>query len=170
MASLQGTRPEACLEKHLVKRPLDKYHLDTRTRTFFSTFAKLDIRKKLLFVNVKTVLVFAIMNAHVASVSLFGQKIVQTISHFLVIEKKIVPSETQHFFSSTLTAFMMVQAKLNIPSTLNIDLILWHTQLIVCAENFKSWFKSWVFPFTFQAYILLHTLNCMCDSLFKFHI
>ena len=51
--------------------------------------------------------------------------------------------------------------KLYIPSTLNIDLILWHTQLIVCAENVKSWYKSWVFPFTFQAYILPHTLNCM---------
>ena len=49
-----------------------------------------------------------------------------------------------------------------IQSTLNIDLILWHTQLIVCAENVKSWFKSWVFPFTFQAYILPNTLNCMC--------
>ena len=61
-------------------------------------------------------------------------------------------------------------AKLYIPSTLNIGLTLWHTQLIVCAENVKSWFKSWVSPFTFQAYILLHTLNCMCDSLFKFHI
>ena len=47
--------------------------------------------------------------------------------------------------------------KLYIPSTLNIDLILWHTQLNVCAENVKSW----VFPFTFQAYILPHTLNCM---------
>ena len=23
---------------------------------------------------------------------------------------------------------------------------MWHTQLIVCAENVKSWFKSWVFP------------------------
>ena len=46
---------------------------------------------------------------------------------------------------------------------------MWHTQLIVCAENVKSWFKSWVFPFTFQAYILPHTLNCMCVSLFKFH-
>ena len=57
-----------------------------------------------------------------------------------------------------------------IPSTLNIKLIQWHTQLIVCAENDKSWFKSWVFPFTFQAYILPHTLNCMCVSLFKFHI
>ena len=43
---------------------------------------------------------------------------------------------------------------LHIPSTLNIDLILWHTQLIVCAENVKSWFKSWVFLFTSQAYIL----------------
>ena len=60
--------------------------------------------------------------------------------------------------------------KLYIPSTLNIDLILWHTQLIVCAENVKSWFKSLVFPLTFQAYILPHTLNCMCVSLFKFHI
>ena len=34
-----------------------------------------------------------------------------------------------------------LQPKLYIPSTLN-DLILWHTQLIVCAENVKSWFKS----------------------------
>ena len=32
--------------------------------------------------------------------------------------------------------------KLYIPSTLNIDHLLWHTQLIVCAENVKSWFKS----------------------------
>ena len=51
--------------------------------------------------------------------------------------------------------------KLYIPSTLNIDLILWHTQLIVCAENVKSWFKSWVISFTFQAYILPHTLQFM---------
>ena len=48
--------------------------------------------------------------------------------------------------------------------------ILWHTQLIVCAENVKSWFKLWVFPFTFQAYILPHTLNCKWVSLSKFHI
>ena len=41
---------------------------------------------------------------------------------------------------------LMKQAKFYIPSTLNIDLILWHTQ-------------SWVFPFTFQAYILPHKLN-----------
>ena len=49
--------------------------------------------------------------------------------------------------------------KLYIPSTLNIDLILCHTQLIARAENVKSWFKSWVSPFTFQAYILPNTLN-----------
>ena len=60
--------------------------------------------------------------------------------------------------------------KLYIPSTLNMDLILWHTKLIVCAENVKSWFKSWFFPFTFQAYTLPHTLNCMCVGLFEFHI
>ena len=48
--------------------------------------------------------------------------------------------------------FFDLGSKLYIPSTLNIDLILWHTQLIVCAENVKSWFKSWVFPFTIQAY------------------
>ena len=46
-------------------------------------------------------------------------------------------------------AVVNLGTKLYIPSTLNIDLILWHTQLIVCAENVKSWFKSWVFPFTF---------------------
>ena len=60
--------------------------------------------------------------------------------------------------------------KLYTPSILNIGLILWHTHLIVCAENVKSWFKSWVFPFTFQAYTLPHKLYCMCVSLFKFHI
>ena len=44
--------------------------------------------------------------------------------------------------------FFMCWTKLYIPSTLNIDLILWHTQLIVCVENVKSWFKSWVFFFS----------------------
>ena len=67
-------------------------------------------------------------------------------------------------------SFLPAVKVLYIPSTLNIDPILWHTQLIVCADNVKSWFKSWVFPFTFQAYILPHTLNCMSVSLFKFHI
>ena len=78
----------------------------------------------------------------------------------------LLPQESQF---PILPAFLVL-SKLYIPSTLNIDLILWHTQLTVCAENVKSWFKSWVFPFTFQAYILPHTLICMCVSLFKFHI
>ena len=30
--------------------------------------------------------------------------------------------------------------------------------------------QSWVFSFTFQAYTLPHTLNCICVSLFKFQI
>ena len=68
------------------------------------------------------------------------------------------------------TKISALASKLYTPSTLNIDLIQWHTQLIVCVENVKSWFKSWVFPFNFQAYILPHTLNCMCVGLFKFHI
>ena len=62
---------------------------------------------------------------------------------------------------------LVVAPKLYIPSTLNIDLILWSTQLIVCAENVKSWFKSWGFPFTFQAYILPHTLNCTLITLLR---
>merc|ERR1712051_820895 len=53
----------------------------------------------------------------------------------------------------------MVIPKLCMPSTLNINLILWHTKL-------RSWFKSWVISFTFQAYTLPHKLNCICVSLF----
>ena len=55
-----------------------------------------------------------------------------------------------------------------ISSTLNIDLILWHTQQIVCAENVKSWFKLWVFHFTFQAYALPHTFNCIVYALYMY--
>ena len=55
----------------------------------------------------------------------------------------------------------ILAAKLYIPGTLNIDLILWHTQLILCAENVKSWLKSWVIHFTFQTYTQPNTLNCM---------
>ena len=90
-------------------------------------------------------------------------------------EKYIVCSDVLHKSSkpleSTVHLFKWTSvSKLYISSTVNIDLILWHTQLIVCAENVKSWFKSWDFPFTFQAYILPHTLDCLCVSLFKFHI
>ena len=77
--------------------------------------------------------------------------------------KKIVPSETQHFFSSTLTAFMMVQAKLNIPSTLNIDTILWLTQLIGCAVKCEIMVQIMGYLFHFISL-------CMCISFFKFQI
>ena len=60
----------------------------------------------------------------------------------------------------------MVPQKLYIPSILNIDFILWHTKLIAYAVK---WFKSWVISFTFQAYTLPHTLNCIWFSLFEFH-
>ena len=66
------------------------------------------------------------------------------------------------FFSFLFCFFFVQNTKLYIPSTPNIDLILWHTQLIMCAENVKSWFKSWVISFTFQAYFLPHTLHCIC--------
>ena len=85
-----------------------------------------------------------------------------SLSHFLDGYRE--SSLLQFFFSSPLLQSYIYQG------TLNIDPVLWRTQLIVCAENVKSWFKSWVFPFTFQAYIQPHTLNCMCVSLFKFHI
>ena len=45
----------------------------------------------------------------------------------------------QNIFSSNI---VVSTPKLYIPSTLNIDLLLWHKKLIVCAENLKSWFKS----------------------------
>ena len=56
---------------------------------------------------------------------------------------------------------LMLSAKLYIPSTLNIDFILWHTQLNVCAENVKSW----VFYFTFQAYTLPHGLRTPSEEI-----
>ena len=75
---------------------------------------------------------------------------------------------------SSFARLSFLRPKIYIPSTLNIDLILWHTQLNVCAENvkswFKSWFKSWLNSFFFRAYTQPQTLNCICDSLFAFHI
>ena len=63
----------------------------------------------------------------------------------------------------TFFLYINVCNNLYIPNTLNIDLIL-------CAENVKSWIKSWVIYFTFQGYTLPHTLNCICVSQFEFHI
>ena len=69
---------------------------------------------------------------------------------------------------NALIYFLIKQSYTYIPSTLNVDLILWHTQLIVCAKNIKSW----VIHFTFQAYTMpwLCPINwIVCVSLFEFH-
>ena len=51
------------------------------------------------------------------------------------------------------TTKVNIAPSLYIPSTLNTDYLLWHTQLIVCAVKIiKSWFKSWVIIFTFQVF------------------
>ena len=51
-------------------------------------------------------------------------------------------------------------------STLNIDLILWHTQLNLSAKMLNHGLNP--FFFTLQAYILPHTLSCMFVSIFEF--
>ena len=76
--------------------------------------------------------------------------------------EKVIRFKENNPLKSQIFAFIQ-NTKLYIPNTLNIDLILWHTQLIVCR---KCWIMG--FPFTFQAYILPHTLNCMCVSLLDF--
>ena len=53
----------------------------------------------------------------------------------------IVCMSDQPFVRGSIVRNFNRESKLYIPSTLNIDLILWHTQLIVCAENVRSWFK-----------------------------
>ena len=58
--------------------------------------------------------------------------------------------------------------KLYVPSTPNINIILWHTQLIVCAENVTSRFKYGFFLSLFKLISCpICTLNCMSVSLFK---
>ena len=56
---------------------------------------------------------------------------------------RLIPTIQSNLFQSK----FIFMSKLYIPSTLNIDLILW---------------QSWVIHFTFQAYTLPHTLNCIC--------
>ena len=60
------------------------------------------------------------------------------------------------------------KAKLQIPSPLNIDLILWQKMLNHCLNHgvFLSLFKLISCP----TGLLPHTLNYMCLSLSKFHI
>ena len=55
--------------------------------------------------------------------------------------------------------------KFYIPSTLNIDLLLWHTQLIVCAENVKSWFKHRFFLSLFKRISCPYTELYLCKPI-----
>ena len=59
-------------------------------------------------------------------------------------------------------------SKLYTPSTLNIDFIQWHAQLIVCAVEWITHDLIHDFYFTFQAYALPNTLNGIRVSLFRF--
>ena len=70
-----------------------------------------------------------------------------------------------HYFYQKLSLY----AKLSTPSTLNIDFIQWHTQLIMCAVKWITHDLIHDFHFTFQAYALPHTLNGICVGLFKFY-
>ena len=62
--------------------------------------------------------------------SLYLQYIIKhTLKGIILNEKKMLMKK--HSFRLGLEIY----PKLYIPSTLNIDLIMWHKQLIVCAEN-----------------------------------
>ena len=64
------------------------------------------------------------------------------------------------------------ESKIYIPSTLEL---LWRTQLAytidcVCSKMSNHGLNHGLLLFTFQPYNLPHTLNCICVSLFEFHI
>ena len=64
--------------------------------------------------------------------------------NFLIIDRKAT-----HDWMAAIFLYLCIlgpSPKLYIPSNLDIDLILWHTQLIVFEVK---WFKSWVISFTF---------------------
>ena len=63
-----------------------------------------------------------------------------------IIEYNFLRGEPSISYFEILISVILYQYQ----STLNIDLILWQTQLIVCAENGKSWLKSWVFILLFK--------------------
>ena len=64
------------------------------------------------------------------------------------------PEKVSNFLHTlTLQSRINLAPKLYIPSTLKIDLILWHTQLIVCALQFYSFHFSSLNP---AAYIELY--------------
>ena len=110
-----------------------------------------------------TWLFFLVWNKYLSSLYLwkcwyFGSKIFSDL-----LWENIVLEMQKNFLISKL------KAKLSTPSTLNIDFIQWHTQLIMCAVKWITHDLIHDFHFTFQAYALPHTLNGIYVSLFKFH-
>ena len=82
--------------------------------------------------------------------------------------KFILDNGSTMYYRITFLGIFDPPPKLYVPSTLNIDLILWHT-LWLCAAKWITHDLIHDFHFTFQDYTLPHTLNCICVSLFKFH-
>ena len=76
------------------------------------------------------------------------------------------PGFSQLFFTQFCAGFFLLTPKLYTYTKYSKHWPYNVAHTIDCARNVKSW----VFPFTFQAYILPHTLNCMCVSLLRFHI
>ena len=131
----------------------------------FSIYIMLDscylLKSWLYFVTLKSFQDLSLSNLSIQwkpGYSTGGESFPWVSIEFLKLFFTKIPTQLgQIFFLSVSFVQSCNNPKLNIPSTLNIDLMLWHAQLIVCAENVKSWVNS----FTFQAYTLLHLLNCI---------
>ena len=90
--------------------------------------------------------------------------------HSMVLDFQTSLGMLQKLLTITLSDHnLTLIAKLYIPSTLNIDLILWHTQLIVCAENgfFISLFKLISCPIHWIVCVLAY-LNFIFEFLSSF--
>ena len=67
----------------------------------------------------------------IATSIIFGKKLLKTIHSDTLIQSDIPHSRSQQAVCT-----VVFQAMLYIPSTLNNDYLLWHTQLIVCAVKY----------------------------------
>ena len=81
-----------------------------------------------------------------------------------VLSEKFLGQILPSFFSGW-------QPKLHIPSTLNIDLQLWHTHWLCEQKMLNHSINHWFFLSLFKLISCpIHTLNFMCVSLLKFYI
>ena len=100
---------------------------------------------------------------HLHSYSELDEKIFEGALWLLTEVKYPNPS----FFHCNSKIAVIPKVKLYIPSTLNVDLILWQTILIVCAENVKSWFKLGVFLLLFSISCPIPWIVCVSAYVFK---